>query len=233
MAMNPVDAARSILKYFNSNLAITMLAIAYGESGLDSQNEGDSPQSLRNLGYSFSTQQTYRNWNCPVYGKTTDDTAGCSIGLLQINIVPNHDVVMRLSGISFHTYDAGLQADIPVNKNDACLLVTWLKNPDNNAHAARAIYDSQGLNAWTIYKNGTYKNYLSAATNAVNQALATQPTPSPAPTPTPTPTPTPFPSPFPSPETPFTITFAGLLYVAALGGATAIISYKIIKRKQK
>lgn len=221
MIISAVDAARSILKYCNSTLAVTMLAIAYGESGLDKDNEGDSPQSLRNLGYTLEVQKNYMAWNCPISGKTTNDTAGCSIGLLQINIVPNHDVVMKLSGISFDTYNAGYKFPIPINQNDACLLVTWLKNSDNNARAAKAIYDRQGLEAWSIYKSGTYKNYLSAATNAVNTVLSEQQIPKE----------TPMPIPTPSEVKPFIFTFGGFLYVIAIGGATTAILYKILKKK--
>lgn len=35
-----------------------------------------------------------------------------------------------------------------------------LFDPLTNARAAKAIYDSQGLNAWTVYSKGTYKKYL-------------------------------------------------------------------------
>ena len=35
-----------------------------------------------------------------------------------------------------------------------------LFDPLTNAKAAKAIYDSQGLNAWTVYSKGTYKKYL-------------------------------------------------------------------------
>jgi hypothetical protein len=38
-----------------------------------------------------------------------------------------------------------------------------LFDPVTNAKAAYAIRKSQGLSAWTIYKNGAYKNHLSAA----------------------------------------------------------------------
>jgi murein DD-endopeptidase MepM/ murein hydrolase activator NlpD len=41
-----------------------------------------------------------------------------------------------------------------------------LFDPVTNAKAAYAIRKSQGLGAWTIYKNGAYKNHLAAATAA-------------------------------------------------------------------
>lgn len=51
-----------------------------------------------------------------------------------------------------------------------------LFDPVTNAKAAYAIRKSQGLSAWTIYKNGAYKNYLSAAEAAKNApSLRTSP----------------------------------------------------------
>lgn len=37
---------------------------------------------------------------------------------------------------------------------------SWLKDPRNNAKAAKEIYDKQGLSAWTVYTSGAYKKYL-------------------------------------------------------------------------
>ena len=52
-----------------------------------------------------------------------------------------------------------------------------LFDPVTNAKAAYAIRKSQGLSAWTIYKNGAYKNHLSAAEAAKNApSLRTSPT---------------------------------------------------------
>lgn len=52
-----------------------------------------------------------------------------------------------------------------------------LFDPVTNAKAAYAIRKSQGLGAWTIYKNGVYKNHLAAATVAKNApSLSTSPT---------------------------------------------------------
>ena len=53
-----------------------------------------------------------------------------------------------------------------------------LFDPVTNAKAAYAIRKSQGLSAWTIYKNGAYKNHLTAATAAKDApSLSTSPTP--------------------------------------------------------
>jgi hypothetical protein len=52
-----------------------------------------------------------------------------------------------------------------------------LFDPVTNAKAAYAIRKSQGLSAWTIYKNGAYKNHLSAAEAVKNApSLRTSPT---------------------------------------------------------
>jgi hypothetical protein len=52
-----------------------------------------------------------------------------------------------------------------------------LFDPVTNAKAAYAIRKSQGLSAWTIYKNGAYKNHLSAA-EAVKNAPSLRTSPS-------------------------------------------------------
>lgn len=41
-----------------------------------------------------------------------------------------------------------------------------LYDPVANAAAAKAVYDSQGISAWSAYKNGNYQSYLSAAQKA-------------------------------------------------------------------
>ena len=53
-----------------------------------------------------------------------------------------------------------------------------LFDPVTNAKAAYAIRKSQGLSAWTIYKNGAYKNHLAAARAAKDApSLSTSPIP--------------------------------------------------------
>ncbi len=44
----------------------------------------------------------------------------------------------------------------------------WLQNPVNNAIAAKAVYASQGLQAWEAYTNGAYKKYASGVVPAVD-----------------------------------------------------------------
>lgn len=47
---------------------------------------------------------------------------------------------------------------------------TQLFDPQTNAHAAYVVYKSQGLNAWTTYKNGAYLNYLNGKTSTTGDA---------------------------------------------------------------
>src|SRR5690606_24051681 len=48
----------------------------------------------------------------------------------------------------------------------------WLKNPFNNAFAAKQIRASQGLNAWEVYTNGMYLRYMGANVKADQQAVS-------------------------------------------------------------
>jgi hypothetical protein len=41
-----------------------------------------------------------------------------------------------------------------------------LFNPELNAKAAKQIFDSQGLNAWSVYKSGKYKDFMVEAEKA-------------------------------------------------------------------
>lgn len=42
--------------------------------------------------------------------------------------------------------------------------VAYLKDPYNNAKAAKVIFDAQGYGAWEAYTNGAYKQYYSGST---------------------------------------------------------------------
>lgn len=44
--------------------------------------------------------------------------------------------------------------------------VGWLRNPANNAAAAKVILSSQGLGAWSVYTSGAYRKYLDTASTA-------------------------------------------------------------------
>lgn len=75
---------------------------------------------------------------------------GCtSFGLWQIRTV-HGDYLRRQTG-----------------SNDPCVWANWLFNPDNNARAAKALYDGAGLTPWTVWNKGTYRAYLGHAQAAV------------------------------------------------------------------
>ena len=42
-----------------------------------------------------------------------------------------------------------------------------MQDPFQNARAAKAIYDSQGLNAWTVFRTGAYRRQLNPALDAM------------------------------------------------------------------
>jgi hypothetical protein len=67
-----------------------------------------------------------------------------------------------------------LQINQPVHvKAHPTWTVAWLKNPLNNARAAKVIYDAQGLGAWEAYTNGSYLKYYSGASSASSGGAAT------------------------------------------------------------
>jgi len=51
--------------------------------------------------------------------------------------------------------------------------VAWLQNPENNAQAAKVVYNAQGLGAWETYTNGAYKKYTSSAPSSTSSAVST------------------------------------------------------------
>lgn len=77
------------------------------------------------------------------YNPNAVGDGGDSIGLFQINIPAHWPKLVSWTGST--------------NRAD---WVTWLKNPDNNIYAASEVYKSQGLGAWSVYNNGSYKAYL-------------------------------------------------------------------------
>lgn len=69
---------------------------------------------------------------------------GNSFGLFQIYIPAHYDKLQAMTG-----------------SNDRAVWEEWLKDPINNINAAIAVYNSQGLGAWTIYNIGAYKPYMN------------------------------------------------------------------------
>lgn len=51
-----------------------------------------------------------------------------------------------------------------------CYWAQWLWSPQNNAKAALAVYQSQGLGAWTTYQDGRWQSHIDAAQAAVTAA---------------------------------------------------------------
>ena len=59
--------------------------------------------------------------------------------------------------------------------SDPCQWASWLSVPANCARAALAIYQSQGLGAWTTWQEGTYSAWLTPALAAVTAAVGGSP----------------------------------------------------------
>ena len=63
------------------------------------------------------------------------------------------------------------EPDYPMGKNRAAALglsnYEELKDPSTNARAMKMIYDQQGFEAWSVYKNGAYKQFLPDAKRAL------------------------------------------------------------------
>lgn len=74
--------------------------------------------------------------------------SGNSIGLFQIYMPAHTDFLPVYSGSG--------------NRSD---WINWLKDPINNIKAAVAVYNSQGLEAWTMFRNGGYQQYMGLETN--------------------------------------------------------------------
>ena len=71
-------------------------------------------------------------------------TADNSYGLMQINMI---DFPYYLLGTS-------RRKEFGIESNEA------LFDPFVNMKAAKRIYDTSGLTAWSVYRHGTYKKYL-------------------------------------------------------------------------
>ena len=55
---------------------------------------------------------------------------------------------------------------------DPCAWATWLYDPVHCAQAALAVYQGQGLGAWSSYTDGGWQANIAAAQQAVTAALA-------------------------------------------------------------
>lgn len=65
------------------------------------------------------------------------------------------------------------QINQPVHvKTHPTWTVAWLKNPANNAKAAKVIYNAQGFSAWEAYTDGSYKQYYKSGSTATNASYS-------------------------------------------------------------
>jgi hypothetical protein len=132
-----------------------------------SKNEGPAPGSVR--GKQFGAEELVRlaldsgfNRNqAPIMaaialaesgGRTeahnpNRSTGDNSYGLWQINMIDNLGVERRRQ--------FGLKSD------------EQLKDPATNVRAAKRVFESQGLGAWSVYRSGAYRQYLPEAKRAL------------------------------------------------------------------
>jgi hypothetical protein len=60
------------------------------------------------------------------------------------------------------------QINQPVHvKSHPTWTVAWLKNPVNNAMAAKVIFAQQGMDAWEAYTDGSYANFMKSGVTQV------------------------------------------------------------------
>lgn len=183
--MAAIDCARAILKYVDRDTAVIFVAIAGPESA--------GTYRLDVAGDGFGGY-----WSC-----MTDDcrrrgwSKPCqSFGPWQINMPAHYPWLSQMAGT-----------------NEPCRIARWLTaSYDNNARAAYTVWRRQGFGAWAAYKNGSYRNYISQARQAVDAALAEQPQP---------PGSQPQPPQITPPAPPFLL--AAALGAVALGGAGAAL----------
>ena len=144
-------AAKAALSVWTPDIATIMVAIAGAESGWNPKAGGDSPEYLVSIG-AYQTASLARSYHCP----PEEPTGPASWGLWQI----------------FMPYHLDKLAALGAPMDNPCATASWLMDPYNNAKAADAVYKSQGLDAWTVYKNGSYKIHLAVAETAVKQIIA-------------------------------------------------------------
>jgi len=80
-----------------------------------------------------------------------------SFGLWQIFLGVHHGRILNIA-----------------NVGAACSQADWLKDPNNNARAAAAVFADQGYQAWSTWKIGAHNQYMALAWEAVNQLIRDQ-----------------------------------------------------------
>ena len=116
------------------SLQSVMIAIAGAESRYNGLARGDKIGTMYALPGGGMGTIMASQWNCQGY---------TSFGAWQVNLPANHMSIQGAVGTT-----------IP------CDLASWLANYTNCAQAARSIYNSQGLGAWTTYRNGAWAKEL-------------------------------------------------------------------------
>lgn len=167
MSVQDVAAAIANRRVGDVPWQITMIALALAESGANPNALGDY------IGEPGVTLPDDAGAHClEAYGP-----AGLqcyvSIGLWQINMAWNWQIVSSLAGSVDPNYVA-----------------EWLLVPVNNGYAAEAVFEQQGLGAWSTYNSGAYGAYLEAAGEIYNTyagafVVSQPPAPPPAPAPLP------------------------------------------------
>lgn len=114
---------------------------------------------LRVVMVAISGAETGGTWDpsavgdpCTAYPSLPCCQGGTSFGLWQIHTV-HSAYLTRITGSS-----------------NACDWLAWLSTPKNCAIAAYNIYESQGLNAWSTYADGSWTPHIAAARSAVQAA---------------------------------------------------------------
>ncbi len=145
------SAARLIVQYWTDrDDRATALAIAYAESGLNEWANGDHLSI-----FDPEMQETLRPYSCLGY---------TSYGLFQINVYYNYNLLVYLSG-----------------ERGPCELANWLKVPENNVYTAFTIWQNRRAagydpwSPWTVYRLGTYRQYLMQAYAAIDRVTAAPP----------------------------------------------------------
>lgn len=135
--MSIQDAAAAALKYFSPGVTVAT-------------PDGTFPLPVVMVaiaggesGWRNDARSDYGLWDRPRCSGYT------SFGLWQINTI--HSTWLRNA----------------TGSADPCAWAQWLFNPENNARAARALYDGAGLKPWTVWNTGAYRKFLGQAQAAV------------------------------------------------------------------
>lgn len=157
------DAAVAAVPLWTRDNAITMVAISGAESGYAVGAAGDHIDFLA----CWRWERELRRGEChgphyELYRAELWEELGAyacngytSIGLWQIHMPGIADTLIGVTG-----------------SHDACEWAAYLEDAAHNAAMARMIFDYQGFNAWTMYRNRGYENYIQEATVAVDAAIA-------------------------------------------------------------